>query len=197
MCCLQLRSQATFQAAPQLFALISIQFTCTALQNTCFFAVGLSISPLPPRDKGGLSSKEDRHGYQQPTKSAWSQVNNSSDLGGSQNKITSYLIPSMGIWLVGRTLNMARQKYLHCTQENLACTQKNNPTVNTLTHKGKFARVNSSKVVAASSNQLPACHPFTRVTCLSCPSFHCLIPVLGYQYEIPLEKSYASRLHLG
>lgn len=25
---------------------------------------------------------------------------------------------------------MERQKYLHCTQENLACTQKNNPTVN-------------------------------------------------------------------
>lgn len=129
VCYLQHRSQTTFQTAPQLLALISIEFTCSALKNTFLFSWPL-LSPLPPRDKGGLSSKEDRHGYQQPTKSAWSHANNSSDLGGSQNKITSYLTPSMGIWLVGRTLNMARQKYLHYTQENLACTQKNNPTVN-------------------------------------------------------------------
>lgn len=45
MCCLQLRSQATFQTAPQLFALISTEFTCSALQNTCFFSAGLSFLP--------------------------------------------------------------------------------------------------------------------------------------------------------
>lgn len=47
VCCLQLRSQATFQAATQFFALISIEFTWSALQNTGFFAVGLSCFSPP------------------------------------------------------------------------------------------------------------------------------------------------------
>lgn len=45
VCYLQHRSQTTFQTAPQLFALISIEFTCSALKNTCFFSVGLSFLP--------------------------------------------------------------------------------------------------------------------------------------------------------
>lgn len=52
--------------------------------------------PLPLRGKGDMESK-DRQRYQEPTKSAQSTANNSCDLGSSQSKIKSYLIPSTGI----------------------------------------------------------------------------------------------------